>query len=397
MRTGLEVLHDDDFRPLAGQRVALMTSPGAVDHRLRSAYDLFTRSAGVNLVALFSPEHGLSGVEEAGELIASSTDARTGLPVYSLHGDTFRPTADMLAGVDVIVCDVQDIGVRYYTYPWTITHIIEAAGEYGVRVLILDRPNPLGGIVVDGPLLDRHLTSLVGRYPVPVRHGLTLGELMQMHNATWNPTPADLTVIPCDGWRRGMLWPDTGLPWVPPSPNFPQLATLAHYPGACLVEGTRLSEGRGTTLPFEIVGAPWIDGPVLADHLRGAAWGERFGAGFRPHSFRPTFEKWAGQVCHGVQVHVLDPARWRPLEVWIGLIAAIRTLYPERFEWLPIFEGASAPHFDLLIGSKWVRREIEASATAGQSIEALLARFAVEWADDSHAFEVQRQPFLLYD
>jgi uncharacterized protein YbbC (DUF1343 family) len=392
--TGLEVLRGEHFKPLEGQRVGLMTNPSAVDRDLRSDYEIFCDAPEVNLTALFGPEHGFMGAAPDAEHIATTTDPRTGLPVYSLYGRTFRPTAAMLSGLDVLVCDIQDIGVRYYTYTWTVSHILEAAGEHGVRVMILDRPNPLGGVVIDGPQLESAQSSFVGRFPVPVRHGLTLGELAQMINTRWNPTPADLTVIPCSGWRRDMTWQDTGLPWVPPSPNMPHLSTLWHYPGACLVEGTQLSEGRGTALPFEIVGAPWIDPLALAERLNAEAWAGGMGARFRPHTFQPFHSKFAGQTCHGVQVHITDPARWRSIDVWLGVIMAIRALYPAEFAWLPAHPDTGTHHFDRLIGAAWIRRQIEFDGAAGLPVSATLGQFAAEWAEDDRAFAYERR--LLY-
>ena len=211
--TGIEVLRAGDFAALQERRVGLMTNHSAVDQQLTSTYRILTDAPQVNVVALFAPEHGFAGAAPDAEQIGHVTDPRTGLPVYSLYGQSYRPTADMLRDLDVIVCDIQDIGIRFYTFTWTISHILEAAGEYGVPVMILDRPNPLGGEQVVGPLLDEGLYSFVGRVPVPVVHGLTLGEMAQMFNATWNPTPADLTVIACDGWQRDMQWAQTGLPW----------------------------------------------------------------------------------------------------------------------------------------------------------------------------------------
>lgn len=397
VRSGLEALVDDGFSLLAGQRIGLMTNPSAVDRRLTSAYRLFATQPAVNLTALFAPEHGLAGAAPDAEKIASTTDPHTGLPVYSLYGDTYRPTASMLQAVDALVCDIQDIGVRYYTFTWTVSHILEAAGEHGVRVVILDRPNPLGGAVIDGPGLDREMASFVGRFPVPVQHGMTLGELTWMINATWNPTPADLVIVPCAGWRREMIWDETGLPWVSPSPNMPTLTTLRHYPGACLVEGTQLSEGRGTALPFEIVGAPWIDPLALADRLNGEIWAEEMGARFRPHTFQPFHSKWAGQTCHGVQATIADPSRWRPIHVWLGVIITLRALYPDHFAWLPEHPDTGVQHFDRLIGSASVRQEIEAGVTANEPVEAILAQITAQWVDDCRAFAEERRPFLLYD
>lgn len=395
--TGLERLVRDEFAPLAGRRVGLLTNPSAVDRALRSAYRLFAQTQSVTLAALFGPEHGFAGSAADGAPVDHAVDPRTGCPIYSLYGETQRPTPAMLRGLDVLVVDIQDIGVRYYTFAWTVTHLLEAAGEHGVPVVILDRPNPWGGDSIAGPLLERSHASLVGRFPIPVQHGLTLGELATLVNALWNPTPAELQVIPCEGWRRAMRWPETGLPWVPPSPAMAHLSTLWHYPGACLVEGTTLSEGRGTALPFEITGAPWLDAEALADRLNADGWAASMGAGFRPLSFEPTDSKWAGQPCQGVQVHILDAARWRPLEVWLGVIITIRALDPQHFAWLPPVSEGAVYHFDRLIGGPWMRKEIEAGVESGLPVGAILGRFAAEWLDDAHAFELQRRPFLLYE
>lgn len=397
VQTGLEVLCGDDFKALAGQRIGLMTNPSAVDRKLNSAYRLFSTASDVNLAALFGPEHGFAGAAPDAEQIAPAVDSRTGLPVYSLYGPTFQPTADMLKNIDMLVCDIQDIGVRYYTYPWTVSFILEAAGKHGVRVMILDRPNPFGGVVIDGPQLDADMASFVGRFPVPVRHGMTLGELAQMINTHWNPTPADLTVIRCMGWQRQMLWVDTGLPWVAPSPNMPHLSTLWHYPGACLIEGTELSEGRGTALPFEITGAPWIDALALSDRLNSEAWASEMGARFRPHTFQPFHSKWAGQICQGVQTYRIDPVHWHPVEVWLGLIITIRVMYPDHFAWLPSHPDTGTQHFDRLIGTARIRQQIETDTEAGRPAGAILAQLATEWAEDCGVFEVERRPFLLYE
>lgn len=397
VKTGLDVLQANDFAQLAGQRVGLMTNPSAIDRQIRSAYRVLTDAPEVTMTALFAPEHGFAGAAPDAEIITTTLDPRTGLPVHSLYGDIYRPSADMLAELDLLVCDIQDIGVRYYTYTWTVSHILEAAGEHGVRVMILDRPNPLGGMIVDGPLLEMSQSSFVGRFPVPVRHGLTLGELAAMINVTWNPTPADLSVIHCEGWRRDMTWDTTGLPWVPPSPNMAHYDTLQQYPGACLIEGTQLSEGRGTTLPFQIAGAPWIDAEALADQLNSEAWAASMGARFRPHTFLPFHSKWTGQTCRGIHVHITDPTRWRSIDIWLGLIITIRAMYPDQFAWLPRHPDSGTQHFDRLIGTAWVRREIEASVEAGTTTGATLARFAAEWAEDCRAFELTRRPFLYYD
>ncbi len=380
--TGIEVLRGADFAPLRGLRVGLLTNPSGVDAALISTVESLRRQPNVRLAALFAPEHGVFAAARAGASIASSVDARTGLPVHSLYGEQLRPTRAMLAGLDVLVCDLQDVGARFYTYLWTISHVLEALGEYGVPVLILDRPNPLGDVVA-GPLLRPDCASLVGRYPIPIRHGMTLGELARLINATWNPAPADLTVIPCDGWQRSMTWEQTGLPFVPPSPNMPHLITARQYPGACLIEGTTLSEGRGTALPFEIVGAPGIDGSLLADHLNGLGWQ---GVGFRACRFQPTASKHAGSECYGVQVHVTDAAAFEPISVWLSVIRETRHLFPDAFGWLPPVDGLQ--HFDRLIGNRDLRPALDAGAS--------LAELTRGWDNQVEQFRVQRQPFLLY-
>lgn len=389
VKVGLEILRENGYAELRDARVGLMTNPSAVDRDLHSAYQILTNASGVKMTALFGPEHGFASVAAEGEEINSQTDARTGLPIYSLYGADVRPSADMLKNVDILVCDIQDIGVRYYTYLWTITHILEAAGENGVAVIILDRPNPLGGLMIDGPILEPEMASFVGRFPIPIQHGMTLGEMAQMMNVLWNPTPADLMVIPCEGWTRDMTWEDTGLVWIPSSPNIPHLSTVYQYPGACLIEGTTLSEGRGTALPFEIVGAPALNGFELAEHMNRLYW---LGVRFRPHSFRPTAGKWQGLDCGGVQVHITDRDWWRPVETWMGLIMTIREMYPARSIWpLPRsakLEPGAIYHFDRLIGSETMRMGIEAGLP--------LDKLTRTWGQECDDFRAQREPFLIY-
>lgn len=386
--TGLEVTRDSGFAALREKRVGLLTNPSAVDAHLESAYRILTSDARVSVACLLAPEHGFAAAAPDAEHIASSVDARTGLPVHSLYGDNRRPTAEMLAGLDAVVCDIQDVGVRYYTFAWTVTHILEACGEAGVQVVLLDRPNPLGGEVIDGPALDPALSSFVGRAPIPVVHGLTLGELAGMYNRLWNRTPAELIVAPCRGWQRGMTWEQTGRPWVPPSPNLPRLSGVKHYPGACLIEGATLSEGRGTPLPFEVVGAPWLDGQGLADRLNGEG---RPGVRFRPQVFRPSAGKWQGQDCGGVQAH-LTGGGWRPIHTWLAVITAIRERHPDRFQWLPPGQDGVEPspqHFDRLIGDARVRGQIDRGVPVSE--------IAAGWEEDCARFRKLRRPYLLYE
>ncbi|MBL8132743.1 MAG: DUF1343 domain-containing protein [Anaerolineae bacterium] len=375
---GIDVLVQQNFAPLRGKRVGLFTNPSGVTRDLVQTLDLF-RAADVpfRLAALFTPEHGLTASAADGDPVKSSVDPISGVPVYSLYGETFAPTSAMLNGIEMIVCDIQDIGIRYYTFAWTISHILEAAGLADVPVLILDRPNPIGG-GVDGALLDRCFASLIGRAAIPVQHGLTLGELMRTYNTLWNESPAALSVIPCAHYQRAQTWEDAGLPFVPPSPAMPHLSTARQYPGACLLEGTNLSEGRGTALPFEIAGAPFIDSEALAAHLNAL---DLPGVRFRPHVFAPFSSKFAGEVCHGVQVHITG-AEFRPLRVWMQVIQAIRLLYPEDFLWKP---GT----FDRLYGNEDGRAWVE----SGAGIEDLLEK----WEADAESWRAARQPFLLYD
>lgn len=377
MQFGIDRLEADNFAPLSGKRVGLFTNLSAVNHALIPTYELFHRAQNVQLVALFSPEHGLAGAVADGVAVGSAVDGRTGLPIHSLYGDTLAPTETMLAGIDVLVCDIQDIGVRYYTFLWTLSYILEACGEHHVPVMILDRPNPLGD-TIDGGSWNPRLASLVGRFPIPIQHGMTSGELARMVNGIWNPHPAELQVFPCDGWQREQQWPATRRPFVPPSPNMPHFITALHYPGACLVEGTNLSEGRGTALPFEVVGAPFIDSISLANSLNEIGLP---GAAARPHQFTPTASKFAGETCGGVQIHITDMAQYRPLEVWLTVIKTIHDLHAAEFDWL-------APHFDRLIGDEIMRRMIDDSL----SIDSITS----EWSAFHEQFRQQRGPFLIY-
>ncbi len=389
IKNGLEVLRQKGYKPLQGQRVGLLTNPSAVDKDLHSTYEVLCHNDQVNIVALFAPEHGFVGALGDGEHFESRIDPKTQLPVHSLYGDTLRPTADMLKDVDVIVCDIQDIGVRYYTFTWTISHMLEAAGEHGVTIVILDRPNPLGGKLIYGPPLSEEFSSLVGRYPVPVIHGMTLGEIIWMINETWNPRLARLSIISCEHWERDQRWEKTGLTWVPPSPNMPHLQTLQHYPGACLLEGTNISEGRGTTLPFEIAGAPWIDGPKLAKHLNAQDWVDDCGVRFRPHVFRPSQSKYVGEQCQGVQAHVMDFDAWNPIKAWLNVIAMIRELYPNNFQWTPKNPQTGYSHFDRLVGSRNIREAIENGTSIGTLVP--------DWLVAAAQFKESRKPFLLYE
>lgn len=347
VKLGNEVLFERMGDLIKGERAGLITNPSGVTSDLRSTADLLHEAPDVRLVALFGPEHGIRGDVADGAAIPSSVDAVTGVPVYSLYGSTRKPTEEMLEHVDVLLFDIQDVGVRFYTYLYTMAYAMEVCGDLDIPFLVLDRPNPLGGDVMEGNVLDPKFRSFVGNYPIPLRYGMTIGELARLLNEEY-ALGADLRVVPMEGWRRDMLFDDTGLPWVPPSPNIPSFATAIVYPGTCLFEGTNVSEGRGTTAPFLQIGAPYVDGRRLAEVL---ADRELPGVLFRPLFFTPRFGKHEGHLCGGVYVHVVDPDAFEP--VWTGLemVAALRALPPAHFEW--------RPHFDLLMGTDAVRRAIE--------------------------------------
>jgi uncharacterized protein YbbC (DUF1343 family) len=385
--TGLDVLRDHGFAPLHGRRVGLVCHPASVDRHLRHAADLLAEAPGVELVALFGPEHGFRG--EAQDLIGIADGDEAKLRVHSLYGATvesLRPTAEQLLGIDTLVIDLQDVGSRYYTFQATMLYCLEAAAANGIAVVVLDRPNPIGGVAVEGPALSPGYDSFVGAHPVSVRHGLTIGELAKLYAAE-RQIDVRLDVIRCDGWRRGMFFDDTGLPWVLPSPNMPTLDTAIVYPGQCLIEGTNLSEGRGTTRPFELCGAAGIDPRALARRLEADGLP---GVQFRPAWFRPTFQKFAGQDCGGVQLHVTDRAAVQPVRTGLAVLAALRTEAGLIFGWrTETYEFVSDRlAIDLLFGSPRERESI----AAGQSWRDI----AAAWEPEEAAFRERRQPYLMY-
>jgi uncharacterized protein YbbC (DUF1343 family) len=387
VRTGLEVLCARQFTPLRGLRVGLVTHPAAIDSHFRHAADLLAQAPGVCLAALFGPEHGLRG--EAQDLIGVPDGGPTGWRVHSLYGataDSLRPTAEQLRGLDALVIDLQDIGSRYYTFQATMLYCLEAASRHGLLAVVLDRPNPLGGEAVEGPTLQPGYKSFVGPHAIATRHGLTMGELAQLYRKE-RGVGGELHVVSCEGWRRGMDFDATGLPWVLPSPNMPTVETAYVYPGQCLIEGTNLSEGRGTTRPFELCGAPWIDAAALADRLRAEVLP---GVAFRPAWFRPTFHKFAGRDCGGVQLHVTDRAAFRAVRTGLAVLAALRDLSGERFAWRtePYEFVADRPAIDLLFGSSRERLALEVGRPA--------AEIARAWEAEEDDFRRRRSEVLLY-
>jgi uncharacterized protein YbbC (DUF1343 family) len=381
--TGLDALSRAKPKALAGgRRVGLLCHPASVAGDLSHVVDRFIE-LGLRPARLFGPEHGVRGEAQDMIGVAAAPDARTGIPVSSLYGATFAsltPTAADLADIDVLVIDLQDVGSRYYTYIWTMGLAMKAAAAAGVSVVVLDRPNPLGGREVEGGPIHAGFESFVGLGSVPVRHGLTIGEMARLiaRGLSWGPPPfdrpldVDLEVVTMQGWRRDMAFEDTGLPWVLPSPNMPTVDTAFVYPGMCLVEGTNLSEGRGSTRPFEIVGAPFLDGHRLAGDLAAM---DLPGVVCRPLTLRPTFHKFASQPCGGVQFHVTDRRLFRPLRTGIALLVAARHQAPDQFQWRSeSYEFvAGTPAVDLLAGTDALRLGVE----AGASLAELTAAFTI--------------------
>ena len=391
-KTGLDVLVADGFAPLRGLRVGVVTHPAAVDRDLRHIIDLLAAAPMVELAAIFGPEHGLFGQAQDLISVSAGESKKAGLPqVHSLYGATpesLRPAPAQLKGLDVLVIDLQDIGSRYYTFQATMRYCLQAALPLGMRVLVLDRPNPLGGEMVEGPALLKTHESFVGAHDIAIRHGLTMGELAMLYQHELGLDDGDLQVVPCDGWKRSDDWSATGLPWVLPSPNMPTPDTALVYPGQCLVEGTNLSEGRGTTRPFEMVGAPWLDAGKLARRMNDA---KLPGVKFRPAWFRPTFQKHAGTDCGGVQLHVTDRAVFRPVRTSLMLLAAMREMSGDKFAWrTEVYEFVREPiAIDLLFGSGRERRHLEAGKPAAELPEA--------WRREEDAFLHRRHTVLLYD
>lgn len=381
---GLEVLFEQQLDLVAGRRVGLVASVSSVDRNLVSAVERLHRHPAVNLVALFGPEHGLRGEAQAGDYVETYMDRVTGLPVYSLYGPTQKPRPDMLQNLDVLVVDLQDGGIRFYTYLATLAYVMEAAAEQGLPVLVLDRPTPLGGLGVEGPVSEAGYTSFVGPYPIPIRYGMTIGEIADLFNRAFH-VGCELTVVPIVGWCRSLWFDQTGLPFVPPSPNLPALSAMTVYPGTCLVEGTTLSEGRGTTKPFEYIGAPWIEAEALTRTMNGLALP---GVRFRPVYFAPTFSKHQGQPCQGVHIYVVDREVFRPVETGLHLLAQVKRMYPQHFGWRdPWHVGGHYP-IDLLSGGDTMRKHLDAD----RPISDLVAG----WQEALQGFVDLRAEFLRY-
>ena len=384
IKLGVDVVLSSEKELLEGKRVGLITNPTGVDQDLNSIVDRFFQDKDINLTALYGPEHGVRGDAQAGGYVDFYIDEETGLPVYSLYGATRKPTPEMLENVDVLVFDIQDVGTRFYTYIYTMALAMEAAKEKGIPFVVLDRPNPIGGLKVEGPILEApEYASFIGQYEIPLRHGMTVGELAKLFNREFG-IGADLTVVKMKNWKRYMNYEDTGLEWVLPSPNMPTLDTAYVYPGTGLIEGTNLSEGRGTTKPFELLGAPFINGTELARELNKL---KLKGVEFRAASFTPTFSKHSGVLSHGVQVHITDYDDFVPLETGLHIVKTIHDMYPDDFEFRAE-DSKGISFFDLLMGNGWVRDDIE----AGKSVKQITQK----WNRDLKGFMKIRSKYLMY-
>ena len=403
VRPGVEVFLEKYLDLVRGKRVGLITNPTGADSRLRSTVDLLARHPAVKLVALYGPEHGVRGDAQAGEYVRFYDDPVYHLPVFSLYGQSMKPEPGMLKnidesmrsfdtksagkapegsmvrGIDVMIYDIQDVGMRVYTYIATMAFAMQACAESGIDFIVLDRPDPINGLDMEGPILEYpgH-SSFVGLYPIPERFGMTMGELARLFNDKFLAPKAKLTVIPMEGWERTMWFDQTGLPWIIPSPNMPTLDTAMVYPGQVYFEGTNVSEGRGTTRPFELFGAPWINGYALAAKLNALRLP---GAAFREAWFTPTFSKFQGQLCGGCQVHVTDRSSYRSFATALHVIKAIRDMYPDKFEF-------HKDYFDQIMGTSKVREALQAGQTVPAVLEGLKSGIA--------AFAELRKPYLLY-
>ncbi len=390
VRTGLDAWVAANFLALRGKRVGAIVNPTSVDCRMRHLADLLADQPQIELKALFAPEHGIRGEAQYMVSVDQEKDPRTGVPVHSLYGstlDSLSPRAEWLDGIDALVFDIQDVGSRYYTYVYTMALAMKAAAQAGIAFYVLDRPNPIGGTQAEGNLVEERYRSFVGLFPLPNRHGMTMGELARYLDAE-EGFGADLSVARCEGWRREQYWGATGLTFVPPSPNMPTPDTALVYPGMCLCEGTNLSEGRGTCRPFEQFGAPWLDADAMVAELNRE---DLPGVLFRPVTFVPSFDKHRGALCAGAMIHVIDRQAFRPLLTGIAVVRAARRLGGPQFGWRaePYEFVADIPAFDLLAGTDRLRKGIEADWP--------LARLVEGFEDQLAHFLAGRARYELYD
>jgi uncharacterized protein YbbC (DUF1343 family) len=384
---GLEKLLRDESTYLRGARVGLICNQSSVDHALRHAADLLHDQAGIKLTTLFGPQHGIRGdVQDNMIETAHAVDRRTGIPIYSLYSETREPTEEMLENIDVLVFDMQDVGCRIYTFIYTLANCMRAAKKFGKRVIVCDRPNPINGEVVAGTVLEAEYASFVGQFPIATRHGMTVCELARMFNEHYG-IGCELEIIKMDGWSREQWLDETDAPWVMPSPNMPTLASATVFPGTVHVEGTQLSEGRGTTRPFELVGAPYIMAEEYAAQLNRLGFA---GVHFRGCGFQPTFQKHAGITCGGVQIHIRERGEFDPVIVGVAAVKVAYDLYRKDFRWKesPYEYVYDKNPFDVIAGTNKLREAIE----RGDSIDGI----AASWTNNLEQFKRERAPFLLY-
>jgi len=379
---GVENFLTNYLELVKNKRVGLLTNPSGVNSRLQSAADLFAANPQINLTALFGPEHGIRGAIYAGERVRDTIDAHTGIPVYSLYGLHRKPTPEMLKNVDVLIIDIQDIGVRAYTYIYTMAKVMEAAAEFHKPVIVLDRPNPLNGMNMEGNLVGPGFFSFVGLYPIPYRHGMTIGELAKLFNIEFN-IHCQLTVIPMQHWKRNMFWGDTGLPWVPTSPHVPHWQTVLFMSATgTFGELHVLSEGVGYTLPFEIVGAPWINGYRLADSLNAL---HLAGVHFRPLYFKPYYASYRGQVCQGVQLHIIKKEKFNSFISGLYIMQTVMKLYPQH----DLFANSRRLRmFNKVVGCDFITNDLKAGLP--------VAQIQAKWQKELARFRKLRQKYLLY-
>lgn len=384
VKLGLEVLLERD---LGGQKIGLVCNQASVNHQFQHAADLFHQSTNFNLTTLFGPQHGIRGdVQDNMVETPHTADRVTGLPIYSLYSETREPTPEMLDDVDVLICDLFDVGCRIYTFVYTIANCMRVAGRLGKKVIVCDRPNPINGAAVEGNVLDPQWASFVGLYPIPTRHGMTAGELALMFQKNFG-VECDLEVVKMEGWTRDLWYDETDAPWVLPSPNMPTLDAATVFPGTVMFEGTQVSEGRGTTRPFELVGAPFIQAEDYAAHLNAL---NLPGVYFRAANFLPTFQKHHGIACGGVQIHVLDRHQFKPVLTGVAMVKAVRELCGDKLQWKqPPYEYVYDRNpFDVINGTDQIRLLIEQDAP--------LAEFESWWQPQEQEFLKLRKEFLLY-
>ncbi|MFZ0391379.1 MAG: DUF1343 domain-containing protein [Calditrichia bacterium] len=390
VKAGLDVLAADNFRQLQNKNIALLCHQASVDSQFHHILDLLVplhKNKSLHITAVFGPQHGLWGHTQDNMIEWEGySEQGSGIPVYSLYGKLRKPSPEMLKECELLIVDLQDVGARYYTFIWTMALCMEACSELGITVMVLDRPNPLSGHFTEGTVLQQEFSSFVGLYPLPLRHGMTIGEIARYLQGRYFPE-LNLEIIEIQNWHREYFFPACKLPWILPSPNIPCWESTLVYPGMCLLEGTNLSEGRGTTRPFEFFGAPWINGRKMADELN---FLDLPGVWFRPVQFQPTFQKYAGEICEGCFIHVTDPMVFRPVLSAVALLQQIFKLRLRQFRWNPPpyeYEYEKLP-FDILAGNGWLRQMIENQA----DLKEISGQFKIEL----QAFEPLRNRYLIY-